>query len=280
MDEFKKHHPKVESQSDGKGSSMGPLALTADVADIAVMTRSMRETEIAQFVEKFGYPPTRITVAIDGLVLLVHESNPLVGITLPQVEAVFSSMRQRGHPEDVTLWGQLGLDGEWEERPIVPYARFGWHGHEFFKEQVLAGGEFRASVVEGGGNSLFPPIAVDWRGIIYAPAFLTCQRTRALPLAQKRGASYVEPTYANLVSGDYPLSRWLYIYINRRPGESVSQPLLDFLRFVLSEEAQAIVARQGFGRIPRVLAAEQVLKLGLEAEPVTDVKVVGTRRVP
>ena len=266
MNEFKQFQPQVDLKADGKGAEMGPLGLVGEVADFAAMSRPMRDEEIAQFVEKFGYPPTRITVAVDGLVLLVHESNPLRGVTLPQIEAIYSCAPTREYPRDITAWGQLGLKDDWQDLAIVPYARFGWHGHEFFKERVLVDNDFRNAVVEGGGSSLFPPIAVDWRGIVYSAAFLTCQGTRAVPLAVEPGTPFFEPTYANLVSGEYPLSRWLYIYVNRRPGQSVSQPALDFLRYVLSDEGQQIVVQQGFGRIPRILAAEQILELSREIE--------------
>src|SRR5690606_19546583 len=106
--------PNVNIQIQGAGSSTAPPAVTEGTADFGPMSRTMRDGEIQAFEERYGYPPTLVPVAIDVLAVYVHRDNPIAGLTIPEVDAIFSSTRRCGHPQDITRWGDLDLSGAWK----------------------------------------------------------------------------------------------------------------------------------------------------------------------
>src|SRR3990172_3493489 len=149
---FKARYPNVKIQIEGKGSSTAPPALIEGTAQFGPMSRQMKPTELDQFEKKYGYKPTEIKVAIDALAIYVHKDNPIKGLTLAQADGIFSSTHKRGG--NITKWGQLGLTGEWANKPISLYGRNSASGtYGFFKEQVLLNGDYKATVKEQPGSS-------------------------------------------------------------------------------------------------------------------------------
>lgn len=254
---FKKAYPNVNIQIEGKGSSTAPPALIEGTAQIGPMSRPMKAEEIDAFEKKFGYKPTEVKLAIDALAVFVHKDNPLKGVTMKQVDAVFSSTRKMGG-DDLTEWGQLGLDS-WKGRAISLFGRNSASGtYGFFQEHALKKGDFKPSVKEQPGSSAVvqgvgaDPYAIGYSGIGYKTSGV-----RALPIAGDDG-KFQEANYDNALSGDYPLARFLLVYVNKKPGQPLDKLTLEFLKFVLTKEGQAIVEKDGYFPMPAEVAAEVV----------------------
>jgi len=260
---FAKVYPNVRVQVEGKGSSTAPPALIARTAQLGPMSRPMKESERDQFEAKFGYKPTEIKTAVDGLAVYVHKDNPIQGLTLPQVDAIFSKTRRLGYPQSIDTWGQLGLKGAWENRRISLYGRNSASGtYGFFKEHALGGGDFKDEVKEQPGSaSVVQGVSEDLAGIGYSGVGYRTSGVKALALAPKEGAPAVEPTAENVYKGTYPLARFLFVYINKEPGKPLDPLVREFLKFVLSKEGQEIVVKDGYLPLPAKVAAEERRKL-------------------
>jgi phosphate transport system substrate-binding protein len=232
------------------------------------MSRLMKDTEVGSFEERYGYKPTLIAVAIDALAVFVHKDNPIEGLTLQQVDAIFSSTRACGAPEDITTWGQLGLGGEWATRSIQLYGRNSVSGtYGYFKQHVLCNGDFRNTVNEQPGSaSVVQSVSSSVNGIGYSGIGYTTSSVRGLPLATRAGKPFVAPTPENTLNGSYPLSRFLYIYINKVPGQAIDPLTAEFLKMVLSRQGQEVVVKDGYVPLPARVAEREREKI-VTAEP-------------
>lgn len=253
---FKAKYPNVKIQIEGKGSATAPPALIEGTAQIGPMSREMKREEIAAFEKKHGYKPTCIKVAIDALAVFVHKDNPAKGLTLKQVDGIFSSTRKMGG-KAITTWGETGLAGDLAAKPISLYGRNSASGtYGFFKETALKKGDFLNTVKEQPGSStVVQGVANDITGIGYSGIGYMTAGVRALPLGLKDD-KLIEPTYANCLSGDYPLARYLYIYINRAPGKRAEPLVEEFVKFIASKEGQQIVIKDGYYPLTAELANE------------------------
>jgi phosphate transport system substrate-binding protein len=255
---FQARHPNVKIQIEGKGSSTAPPALIEGTAQLGPMSREMKSSEKDEFERKFGYKPTEIRVAIDALAVFVHKDNPIEGLTLQQVDGILSTTKKAGG-SDITKWGQLGLAGGWSERPISLYGRNSASGtYGFFKDEALKKGDFKPTVKEQPGSSaVVQGIASDLGGLGYSGIGYKTSGVKAVALGQEMG-KLVEPSYENCLSGEYPLARFLYIYVNRKPGEPLDKLTEEFLRFVLSKEGQEVVIKDGYFPLPKALVEEGI----------------------
>jgi len=260
---FQKFYPSAKIQIEGKGSSTAPPALIAGTAQLGPMSREMKGTEIDGFEKKYGYKPTPIRVAVDGIAIFVNKDNPLDKITLPQVDAIFSSTRKGGYPTDVRTWGDLGLKAEWSAKPISLFGRNSASGtYGYFKEHALAKGDFRDTVKEQPGSaSVVQGISEDRFAIGYSGVGYRTSGVKSLKLAEKDGAPYIEDSPENVLSGKYPLSRYLYVYVNAPPGKPLDPLVREFLEYVLSSEGQQIVVKDGYIPIPAAVQREEAAKL-------------------
>jgi phosphate transport system substrate-binding protein len=243
--EFRRMYPDVTVHATASLTSIGPSALLEGRADIVPMSRPLTPEEVRSFTKKYGYPPTEIKVAADALAIYVEKRNPVPGLMLGQLDSIFSRTQRRGG-SSIEKWGQLGLTGEWTDRPITLYG-YGPEDSDYqiFQQQVLDGGTFRLSLrVEGGGSSIVQGVAADPGAIGFASIFFACKRVRAIPLAGADGRFYV-PTEENVRSHKYPLIRFLYICVNKPPRQPFDGPAAEFLRFLLSREGQQIVTAGG-----------------------------------
>jgi phosphate transport system substrate-binding protein len=243
--EFRRMYPDVTLQVTASPINIGPSALLEGRADIVPMSRPNTPEEVQSFTKKYGYPPTEIKVAADALAIYVEKGNPVPGLTLGQLDSIFSSTQRRGG-SSIETWGQLGLTGEWIDRPITLHGYGPEDGaHQIFQQQVLDGGAFRLFLrVEGGGSSIVQGVAADPGAIGFASIFFTCKRVRIVPIAGADGHFYA-PTEENVRSHRYPLSRFLYVCVNKPPRQPLGGPAAEFLRFMLSREGQQIVAAGG-----------------------------------
>lgn len=252
-EKFKEFYPNVNIQVEGKGSSTAPPALIMGTAQLGPMSRLMKEKEIDDFEKKFGYKPMSVRVAIDALGVFVHKDNPIESLDLAQVDAAFSSSRKRGgKPAD--HWGNLGLS-EWGDKPISLYGRNSASGtYGFFKDEALLKGDFKSTVKEQPGSSaVVQGVAAELTGMGYSGIGYMTSGVKALSLSKDGGEVY-PPSYENAVSGDYPLARFLYIYVNKKPGQALDLLTQEFLRFVLSQQGQECVVKDGYYPLPLSLS--------------------------
>lgn len=261
-EKFNQFYPNVKVQVEGKGSSTAPPALISGTAQLGPMSREMKGTEIDAFEKKFGYKPTQVRVAVDALAVFVHKDNPIAGLSLQQIDAIFSKSRRLGGKEDIVTWGQLGLTGDWAKKPISLYGRNSASGtYGFFKEVALQNGDFKDTVKEQPGSaSVVQGITVDRYGIGYSGVGYHTSGVRAVPLSAEEGNAFVEPKAELAYSGDYPLARFLYIYVNKEPGKSLDPLTREFLRLVLSQQGQKVVVKDGYFPLTSDLVQEELQK--------------------
>jgi phosphate transport system substrate-binding protein len=249
---FEKLYPNVKMQIKGEGSATAPPALLAGTAQLGPMSRAMENTELDKFEKKFGFKPTRVSVALDCLAVFVNKDNPIKGLSLAQVDGIFSQTRKSGSPE-ITVWGQAGLKGSWENLPINPmYGRNSVSGtYKYFKDNALMKGDFKDTVKEQPGSAaVVNGVATDRGAIGYSGIGYKTSDVRAIALAKNAQSPLVEPTFANALAGKYPLGRSLYVYVVKKPNQPLPPQIREFLMFVLSREGQAIVVKDGFGALP------------------------------
>jgi len=265
-EEFANFYPNVNIQIQGAGSSTAPPALVEGTANFGPMSREMRDSEVREFEDRYGYPPTEVPVAIDMVAVYVNKDNPIEGLTLPQVDAIFSSTRACGYGEDITRWGQLGLTGSWENRDITLYSRNAVSGtYGYFRENALCGGDFKSSVNEQPGSSaVVRGVEQTLGGIGYSGIGYKTSGVRATPLAVREGAPFAEANAENAVSGDYPLARFLYVYANVDPNGGWNPLEREFFRMVLSKDGQEVVHRDGYVTMTETVAARFRQEKGLE----------------
>ncbi len=253
---FQELYPTVKIEIEGKGSSTAPPALINGTAQFGPMSREMKKEEIDTFEKKWGYKPTAIKVCIDALAVFVHKDNPVKSLTMQQVDSAFSSTFKRGGVTAAT-WGDLGLTGDWASKPLSLYGRNSASGtYGYFKEVALKKGDYKSSVKEQPGSStVVQGVANDLGGIGYSGIGYTVAGVRAVPLADKTGP--VEANAENAESGKYPLSRFLFVYVNKKPGSPIDPLTGEFLKFALSKAGQQIVVKDGYFPLTAKVAETQ-----------------------
>jgi phosphate transport system substrate-binding protein len=259
---FRKQYPNVRIQIEGKGSSTAPPALISGTAQLGPMSRTMKSTEIDDFEKKYGYAPTPIRVAVDALAVYVNKDNPLDKLTLQQVDAAFSKGRSCGAKKAVTNWGGVGLTGEWAGRPISLYGRNSASGtYGYFKEHTLCKGDFKDTVKEQPGSaSVVQGVTEDKFAMGYSGIGYKTSGVKALSLAGKDG-QFFEATPENALSGKYPLSRFLYVYVNKVPNKPLDPLVREFIKYALSQEGQQNVLKDGYVSLPARIVQEELAKL-------------------
>jgi len=260
---FRKQYPNVKIQIEGKGSSTAPPALIEGTAQLGPMSRAMKNTEIDSFEKKFRYKPTPFPVAIDALAVYVNKDNSIQGLTMTQLDAIFSKTRRRGASENLDRWAQLGVTGEVAASPVSIYGRNSASGtYGFFKEYALKNGDYKDEVKEQPGSaSVVQGITEDQAGIGYSGIGYLTSGVRALPLAEKEGGAFVAPTQENALNGSYPIWRHLLIYVNKAPNKPLDPLVKEFIKFIYSKEGQAIVIKDGFFPLPQPAIEKELPKL-------------------
>lgn len=254
---FKARYPNVKVQIEGKGSSTAPPALASGLGQVGPMSRAMKASEIASFEGRYGHKPTAIPVAVDALAVFVHKDNPIKGLSLTQVDSIFSSGRKRGG-QDSSNWGSVGLDGAWGSRSISIFGRNSASGtYGFFKELALKNGDFKSSVKEQpGSSSVVQGISSDLSAIGYSGIGYATSGVRTVPLSEKDGQEFVAANQANCESGAYPLARFLYVYVNKAPNKDMDRLTQEFMTFVVSKQGQEITMKDGYFPINADVSAE------------------------
>lgn len=261
---YKRNYPNVNIQIQGAGSSTAPPALIEGASNFGPMSRVMNAKEIEAFEKKHGYKPTAVPVAIDALAVYVNKDNPIKGMSVPEVDAIFSATRKCGHPNDITTWGQVGMTGEWATRKIALYGRNSVSGtYGYFKEHALCKGDLKRDVAEQPGSaSVVQSVTGQLNAIGYSGIGYKTSGVRAVPLSKKDGAPFVEADATHALDGTYPLARILYVYVNKRPNQPLPPLEREFFKMVLSKQGQEVVVKDGFVPMPATMAAKALKDLG------------------
>ena len=259
-EEFSRQYPTVNVQIQAAGSSTAPPALTEGTSNLGPMSREMKDDELEAFEDKYGYKPTAVPVAIDALAVMVNKDNPIKGLTIPQVDAIFSSTLNCGYANDIETWGDAGV-AVWGSKSIQLYGRNSVSGtYGYFKENALCKGDFKSNVNEQPGSaSVVQSVTTSKNGIGYSGMGYTTSGVRMVPLAKKEGEPFIEPTPENAISGTYPLTRYLYVYVNKKPNAPLPPLENEFMKMVLSKAGQEVVIKDGYiplpaGVVKRVIA--------------------------
>ncbi len=264
VEEFKALYPNINAQVQASGSSTAPPALTEQTAQFGPMSRPMRLREVEAFERTHGYKPTALRVAIDAIGIFVHQDNPVKGLNFLQLDAIFSATLRCGAEDFVSTWVQLGINAEWAKRNFQLFGRNSVSGtYGYFKKHALCGGDFKSQVNEQPGSaSVVQSVASTLSGIGYSGVGYRVAGVRLLPIA-KRGNDFVYPSRENILTGDYPLSRYLYVYVNKHPNKPLSPIEAEFIKFIYSAQGQALVEKDGYVSITRDFAQAELAKVGL-----------------
>jgi phosphate transport system substrate-binding protein len=263
---FHKFYPNVQIEVEGKGSTTAPPALIAGTAHFGPMSRPMKEAELDKFEEKFGYKPVALPTSIDMLAIYVHKDNPIQSLTMLQLDGIFSKTRKAGYDKDIKTWGDLGLEGEWADKPISLYGRNSASGtYGYVKEHALLNGDFKDAVKEQpGSSSVVQGVASDKYAIGYSGIGYKTADVRAVPLAKNAKSKPIEAIPTNAYKGQYPMARFLYIYVNYKPN-SVLDPLRrEFVKYVFSKEGQQDVIKDGYFPVRGAIAIKALKSVGIE----------------
>jgi len=265
--EFQEHYPNVKIEIEGKGSKTAPPALIEGQAQFGPMSRPMKPSEIDAFESAFGYEPTRLRVGIDCLAVFVHKDNPIESLTLEQVERAFSVSEPR------LTWGALGVDDpKFRDTPVSLYGRNSASGtYGYFKKHALGGNDFKAVVKEQSGSAdVVQGVARDPHGLGYSGLGFVTSDVRAVPLARHAGDDASEPTFENALRGEYPLARFLNVYINYDHRRELDTLRAELIRLVFSRQGQEKLLEEGYFPVPAEVARQELERVGLldaRAEP-------------
>ena len=263
-EQFKREYPNVNIQIQAAGSSTAPPALTEGTSNLGPMSRKMKDKEIESFENKFGYKPTAVPVAIDALAVFVNKDNPIKGLEMKEVDAIFSRTRKCGVAKSIDTWGDAGLTGAWSGKKVELYGRNSVSGtYGYFKKIALCKGDFKNTVKEQPGSaSVVQAVSSSVNGVGYSGMGYQTSSVRAVPLS-KKGGKYISATPENAVNGSYPLSRFLYVYVNKKPNGALAPIEREFLKMILSQQGQDIVAKDGYIPLPAKVVKKTLKSLGL-----------------
>ena len=262
-EEFKRKYPNVNIQIQAAGSSTAPPALTEGASNIGPMSRKMKDKELVAFEKKYNYKPTAIPVAIDALAVYVNKDNPIKGMTIPQVDAIFSSTRKCGNSSNISSWGDMGLKGAWKSRAVQIFGRNSVSGtYGYFKKKALCKGDFKNTVNEQPGSaSVVQSVGASLNGIGYSGIGYKTSSVRAVALTKKPGKPFIAASPDNALNGTYPLARFLYVYVNKQPNKALPPLEREFMKLVLSKQGQNVVVKDGYIPLPYKVVQKQLAKL-------------------
>ncbi|MBY7668646.1 PstS family phosphate ABC transporter substrate-binding protein [Vibrio anguillarum] len=265
VEEFETIYPNINAQVQASGSSTAPPALTEGTAQFGPMSRPMRGREIEAFERAHGYKPTALRVAIDAIGIFVHRDNSIKGLNFTQLDSIFSSTLRCGATQPTNTWAQLGVDEDWAKRGIQLFGRNSVSGtYGYFKQNALCGGDFKKGVNEQPGSaSVVQSVASSINTIGYSGVGYQVSGVKLIPIA-KQGDQFIAASYENILSGAYPLSRYLYVYVNKHPNQDLPPMQREFIRFIFSKQGQAIVGKDGYVPVSAEFAQQELAKVGIK----------------
>ncbi|MCL9782243.1 PstS family phosphate ABC transporter substrate-binding protein [Vibrio sp. S4M6] len=268
VEEFNHLYPGVTIQVQASGSATAPPALTEGTAQIGPMSRPMRQREIDAFVAHYGYKPTQLKVAIDAIGIYINRDNPIQGLTISQLDSIYSATLRCGAKKPITTWSQLGLSYQWAKRSIQLFGRNSASGtYGYFKDHALCGGDYKSRVnALPGSSSVIQSVASAINTIGYSGVGYRSAGVRMLPIARS-GQNFISPTQQHILSGEYPLSRYLFVYVNKAPDKPLPKLVRQFLLFIYSKQGQSLVDKDGYVPVSEHIAQAQLAKVGIIPKP-------------
>ena len=268
---FNQSYPSVTVRLDVSSSAKAGQNLAAG-AEMAFVGRKLLDDELAIVTHAWGYPPTLVVVAggsyddkdmTHAEMVWVNPANPIRGLTLAQLDAIFGEERKRGAPRAVKTWGDLGLTGDWADKLVHAFRHRSVGVTQFINEVVLKNGPWRKDVSVLDKAKEVPPLvardkyAIGLAGIGFAKSV----DVRAVPISPSADQSFVAPTLENVANRSYPLSRVIYIYVNKPPGAPITPLVREFLRAILSKDGQEAALHEGFLPLSCDLANVELAKI-------------------
>jgi len=259
-------YPNVQIEIEGKGSSTAPPALISGQATFGPMSREMKDKEQDSFEARFGYKATHLPTSIDMLAVFTNKDNPLKGLTLQQVDAMFSSTRKGGTAAAITKWGDLGLEGAWANANISLYGRNAASGtYGYFKEHALFKGDYKDSVKEQpGSSSVVQGVASDRYAIGYSGIGYKTADVIAVPLAPDANSEFIPATAEYAFTGEYPMARFLWLTVNYKPGSQLDPLRREFIKYIYSKQGQEVVIKDGYFPIGAEAAKQALAQIGVK----------------
>ena len=261
-EKFTSTYPQANVEAESKGSSTAPPALIGGTAQLGPMSRAMKATEIDEFKSAYNYDPTLVRAGIDAIAVFVNKDNPVEQLTLEQLQQIFSV----NGPANVT-WGDVGVtDERYADQPISVYGRNSASGtYGFFKEAALGDADFKDSVKEQPGSSaVVSGVGSDNFGVGYSGIGYAVPNVKAVPIVGSDGEAYDPMDPDAVYNEDYPIARFLYIYVNKAPNQDLEPIVGEFLKLVLSKQGQEVVDSEGFYPLSAFIAEQEIRKLGLK----------------
>jgi phosphate transport system substrate-binding protein len=264
---FSERYPDVKLAIEGKGLATAPPALLDGTSQFGPMSRPMTTAESEAFEKKFGYKVSNLAVAVDALAVYVNKDNPILCLTMEQVDRIFSSTRKGSGGKSIDTWDDVGLAGEWATKPISIYGRNEISGtYEFFREIALYSGDYKQEVKQQpGSEAVVDNVASDKFAIGYSGIGYKTDGVRAVPLAITSGRECYDTSAEATYSGNYPIARYLYIYFNKKPKEQLDPLRGEFIKYILSRDGQTLVEKGGFYPITNGLRESELKRLGLSS---------------
>ena len=266
---FHTYQPDIRFEDHLYSTATGIGGLYAGHADLAYMGRDLWPNENLGFSKTFGYDPTRFVAAtgaydVEGktfpMVVFVNKDNPIKGLTLQQLDAAFGTERKLGATKSIRTWGDLGLTGDWADKPVHPYAYANDSGFGVFFSVATMGGSSKwncdirqfenindstGKTITQAGRQIIAALAADKYGLAYSGIRYLTSEVKPVPIAVRAGAPYIAPTRENVVNRTYPLLRDIPIYINYAPGKPIDPKVREFLSYILSREGQEAISHEG-----------------------------------
>lgn len=264
--DFQRFQPGIKLEYRMYGTSSAVPALWNGVADIAILGEEIDPLAVRTFERVKHHPPLTVNIFTGSVdirnidyaqMVFVNKQNPLSRISLTELDAIFGEEHLRGAPANIRTWGQLGLTGEWAEKPVVPY---GWRIDDsfgIFLEQYLLEGSHRWNcalhefshiqrpdgTIYDHGQQILDALANDRYGIAISNIRYAGPNVKPLALAVTPKGPFIPVTKQTLIDGTYPLARYIPAVIDREPGRPIDPKLKEFLRYLLSREGQEVIVR-------------------------------------
>ena len=266
QDAFRKRHPRIQFNTSLKGTETAMAAVYSGMADLGILGRESYSIEESAFEEWLGYKPLGIEITTGSLdkphktfavMFFVHRSNPLQQLTKSQVTRILGCSGM--HKDSIRTWGQLGLTGEWEKRPIHVYGYGSDSGFGRFLQSLFLQGKpiwnseiktfYNAKMADGSeidsGKLILDALAVDPYGLAYSNVAYSNAGVKILAVAPNESGPFFKPTLENVWKRSYPITRFTTLFVNRVPGKPVDPVVKEFLRYILSRDGQEMVLREG-----------------------------------
>ncbi|MDR3682399.1 MAG: substrate-binding domain-containing protein [Geothrix sp.] len=252
-DQLRKGEPQFKLDLRPNSATEVAKALIEGRSQLAPINREFKPEEIAAFKTRWGYLPTRIAVGVDALVVLVQKNNPLKELRIDQLDAIWTTTRLNGYPKDIATWGDLGLVGSnWAARPIVVIDRPDGDGlRDYFRQNITKGGTNKDTNRQcSDAMTLIEDLVSNQAAISYGGLGEVFNNLRTVPLVPPGGKNAVEASFETVASGEYPMTRVVYLYFNRAPDKPIDPTVLKFLQFVISSKGQKQLAPFGYVPLP------------------------------